>query len=216
MEPSKCSATQKTEFCGVLLVLTINSLWILKRIGFSLWKYGNYRIPAIKNVRIWANRWGEPLNHTVLAHTQCSTCCHPSVTRVQLHLQWITSQGQQLAFQMVNFPNCYEGLKISMEGRWDAKKSFLSIYLLEEFLLTKLVLLSVSLGKIPTVTLQKPTKHHYVSCCSWKDFVDWAYNWHGLHAMAFCCAPSSRIAGNSCLTPLQTAWMESMCWFCSW
>lgn len=91
---------------------------------------------------------------------------------------------------MVNLPNGNEALKFSMGRRWDANKSFLFLYLWE-FLLTKLVLHSVSLGKIAAATFQKSIKHHYASQYSWKDFVDWAYNWHGLHTVAFYCVLES-------------------------
>lgn len=128
LEPSKCWTSQKAELYGVLLVLTINSLKILKRIGFSVWKYGNYRIPAIKKCAFGKKDEENPWT-TVLAHIQCSTHCQPPVTRVQLCLHWITSQSQQLAFQMVNFPNGNEILKFSTGRRWGANKSFF-IYLL--------------------------------------------------------------------------------------
>lgn len=127
VEPRKCWSSQKTELYGILLVLTINSLQILKRIDFRLWKYGHYRIPAIKKHEFGKTEEENPWN-IVLAHIQWSMHCHLPVTRVQLCLHWTISQSQQLAFQMVNYPNGNEALKFSM-SRWDANKSFLFLYL---------------------------------------------------------------------------------------
>lgn len=95
----------------------------------KIWKLQN---TSYQKMYIFGQTGEESSWTSVLADTPCSTHWHPSVTTVQLGLQWTTSQGQQLVFQMVNFSNCYKVLKFSMEGRWGAKRSSLFICLLSD------------------------------------------------------------------------------------
>lgn len=127
VEPSKSWTSQKTELHEIMLVLTINALQILKRIVYKNMETTEYQLLKSLHLGKYMRRTLEPL--FFLAHIQCSTHCHPSVTSIQFCLHWITSQSQQLAFQMVNFPNGKEALKFSMGRRQNTNKSFLFLYL---------------------------------------------------------------------------------------
>lgn len=123
-EPSKCQTSQKAELYGVLLVLTTNSLQILKRTGFNLWKYGNYRIPDIKKCAFGRKKDEENPWTTVLAHIQCSTqstTSHQSTALPPLnHLSKPTtslSNGQ--------LPKWQWNIKIQYEQKMRCKQIFL-------------------------------------------------------------------------------------------